>query len=262
MNSIIFHSILLTYLFATLGFWLFVGSRQRWLFRGAQGLLGCGFILQTGLLGYRLLSHSWRVWGDVYASMGLLAWAIVVVYAVAWWLYRMEALGAFIMPLAFLATAASGGEVTTASLVPQAFQQLWLMMHIFLATLGFAALALTFCTGAMYLIQDRQLKSRNPGALYHRLPSLNLLDELNGRALLLGFPLLTQGLITGSIWAKVVRGSYWYWSLKSLPLLAAWTLYAVLLGGRYTLGWQGKKAAFAVIVGFLVVLASYFVHTL
>jgi ABC-type transport system involved in cytochrome c biogenesis permease subunit len=114
----------------------------------------------------------------------------------------------------------------------------------------------------MYLIQERQLKSRHPGTLYYRLPSLNLLDELNARALSLGFPLLTQGIVTGSVWAKYVSGSYLHWSLKSLPLLLAWTIYALLLGGRYTLGWQGKKAAFAAIVGFVVVLASYFVHTL
>jgi ABC-type uncharacterized transport system permease subunit len=39
-------------------------------------------------------------------------------------------------------------------------------------------------------------------------------------------------------------------------------MYAVLLSGRYTLGWQGQRAAFAAVVGFLIVLASYFVHML
>lgn len=262
MNSIVFHSILLAYLLALLGFWLFVGLRQRWLFGVAQGLLGAGFILQTILLGHRLISQSWRIWGDTYTSMSLLAWAIVAMYGVAWWRYRMEALGAFILPLAFLAVAYSGVSATTATALPQALQHLWLAVHIFLAVLGFAALALTFCAGVMYLIQERQLKSKQPGTLYHRLPSLTLLDELNGQALLLGFPLLTQGLITGSIWAKYASGSYWHWSLKSMPLVLAWIMYAVLLGGRYTFGWQGKKAAFAVVTGFLVVLVSYFVHTL
>jgi ABC-type transport system involved in cytochrome c biogenesis permease subunit len=114
----------------------------------------------------------------------------------------------------------------------------------------------------MYLIQERQLKSKQPGTFYHRLPSLNVLDELNARALFVGFPLLTQGIITGSVWAKYEHGSYLNWSLKSLPLLAVWMIYALLLGGRYTLGWQGKKAASAAVAGFLVVLALYFVHTL
>ena len=262
MKSIVFHSILLAYLFASLGFWLFLGLRQGWIFRVTSGFLGAGFGLQTALLGYRLLSQSWRFWSDIYASMGLLSWAIVGVYFLAWRRYRMEALGAFVVPLAFLATAYSGVSVVIATDLPPAFQQLWLMVHIFLAVLGYAALALTFCAGVMYLMQAQQLKSKQPGTLFHRLPSLSLLDELNAQALWFGFPLLTQGIITGSIWAKYVRGSYLHWSLTSLPLLLAWTMYAVLIGGRYTLGWQGRRAAFAAVAGFLIVLASYFVHTL
>ncbi len=49
--------------------------------------------------------------------------------------------------------------------------------------------------------------------------------------------------------------------MTSLPLLLALALYVLLLSGRYTLGWQGKKAAFAAVTGFLLVLASYVVHT-
>ena len=262
MNSLLFHSVLLAYLFASLGFWLFLALRQRWVFGVAQGLLSGGLILQTVLLGARVLHPSAGFWGDVYTSMGLLSWAIVVVYGVAWWRYRIEALGAFITPLAFLATAYSGSTTATVARLPHAFQHLWLGLHIFLAVLGYGALTLMFCAGVMYLLQDRQLKSKHPGTLYHRLPSLTLLDTVNAQALLLGFPLFTQGLITGSIWAKYASGSYLHWSLTSLPLVLAWLMYAVLLGGRYTFGWQGKKAACAAVAGFLVVLASYFVHTL
>src|SRR2546430_91619 len=99
-------------------------------------------------------------------------------------------------------------------------------------------------------------------AWYHYLPSLTLLDEVSAKALLLGFPFLTQGIVTGSVWAKYTYGSYLHWSLTSLPLLLAWLIYALLLGGRRALGWQGTKAARATVGGFVVVLASYFVHTL
>jgi ABC-type uncharacterized transport system permease subunit len=145
--------------------------------------------------------------------------------------------------------------------LPSSLQRLLLVVHIVLAVLGYAALALTFCAGVMYLIQERQLKSKQPGMWSNRLPSLWVLDELNAKALALGLPLLTQGVITGSVWAKAMRGSYLSWSMTSLPLLLAWALYVLLLGGRYTLGWQGKKAAFAAVTGFLLVLVSYVVHT-
>jgi ABC-type transport system involved in cytochrome c biogenesis permease subunit len=209
----------------------------------------------------RLSAPSGYVWEDVSGSLLLLAWAIGLGYVAAWWRYRIEALGSFMIPLAFLAVAVSPVTTAAAPPLPSALQHVLLGLHIVLAVLGYAALALTFCAGIMYLIQERQLKSKQPGMLYHRLPSLQVLDELNARALALGLPLLTQGVITGSIWAKAARGSYLNWSLTSVPLLLTLALYALLLGGRHTLGWRGKKAAHAAITGFLLVLVSYFVHT-
>ena len=88
---------------------------------------------------------------------------------------------------------------------------LWLGLHVVLALLGYAALTLTFCAGVMYLMQERQLKSKRPGTLYHRLPSLMLLDEVNARALVLGFPLLTQGIITG-----IGMGETYVWVVPAL----------------------------------------------
>lgn len=262
MSNIVFHLILLAYLAASLVFWLHLGLRQRWLFRLATGCLGSGLTLQTGFLAYRLSVQPSLLWSDLSTSLGMLSWAITMAYLVAVRRYHMDALGPFVVPFAFLASASSGVSTVTADPVPIALQHLWLGMHIVLALLGYAALTLTFGAGIMYLIQERQLKSRHPGVWWQRLPSLSLLDELGARALLLGFPLLTQGIITGSIWAEYTYGSYLRWSLTSVPLLLGWLIYGFLLGGRRLLGWQGKKAAYATVGGFIIVLASYFVHTL
>ncbi|ETX02771.1 MAG: hypothetical protein ETSY1_02370 [Candidatus Entotheonella factor] len=259
MNSILFHVVLLAYLLATLGFWCYFGVRQAVLFRVAHGLVYVGLIFQTVLLAQRLWTPM--VWSSVSASLALLAWAIGIGYIVAWWRYRIEALGSFMLPLAFFAVVLSSVPAEAVLPLPSSLQRLLLVVHIVLAVLGYAALALTFCAGVMYLIQERQLKSKQPGMWSNRLPSLWVLDEMNAKALALGLPLLTQGVITGSVWAKAMRGSYLSWSMTSLPLLLALALYVLLLGGRYTLGWQGKKAAFAAVTGFLLVLVSYVVHT-
>jgi ABC-type transport system involved in cytochrome c biogenesis permease subunit len=262
MYNVFFHAILLAYLLASLLFWLYMGLQQRWIFHLASGLLGGGFGLQTLALGYRLYLQTFPWWGEVATSLGLLSWAIIAVYLAAVWRYRIEALGSFIVPLAFLAAASAGIPATTPARLPLAGQDVWLGLHIVLALLGIAALTLMFCTGVMYLIQERQLKSKRSGAWYHYLPSLTLLDEVNAKALLLGFPFLTQGIVTGSVLAKYTYGSYLHLNPTSVPLLLAWLIYALLLGGRRMLGWQGTKAARATVGGFVVVLASYFVHTL
>ena len=123
--------------------------------------------LQTFILGYRLYIRTLPWWGEMATSLGLLSWAIVAVYLAAVWRYRIEALGSFIVPLAFLAAASAGVPVTTPVRLPLAVQHVWLGLHIVLALLGYAALTLMFCAGVMYLIQERQLKSKRPGAWYH-----------------------------------------------------------------------------------------------
>jgi cytochrome c-type biogenesis protein CcsB len=262
MSNLLFHLILLAYLLASLMFWLHLSLRQHWLFQVACGLLISGFGLHTGLLGFLLYTQRVLVRDNIAASMALLSWAIVAVYVMALWRYRIAALGSFVVPLAFVAAAYAGVPVMVETPLLPALHYLWLGLHVVLALLGYAALTLTFCAGVMYLMQERQLKSKRPGGLYHRLPSLRLLDEVNARALVLGFPLLTQGIITGSVWAKYMYGSYLHWNLTSLPILLTWLMYGFLLGGRRTFGWQGKKAAVAAVGGFGVVVTSYFVHTL
>lgn len=262
ISNVLFHLILLAYLLASLMSWLHLSLRQHWLFQVACGLLIGGFGLQTGLLGFLLYTQRFLVRDNIAASMALLSWAIVAVYVVALWRYRIAALGSFVVPLAFVAAAYAGVPVMVETPLLPELHYLWLGLHVVLALLGYAALTLTFCAGVMYLMQERQLKSKRPGGLSYRLPSLRLLDDVNARALVLGFPLLTQGIITGSVWAKYMYGSYWQWHLTSLPILLTWLMYGFLLGGRRAFGWQGKKAAVAAVGGFGVVVASYFVHTL
>src|SRR3989304_1122534 len=79
------------------------------------------------------------------------------------------------------------------------------------------------------------------GAVSNRIPSLDVLDDINYRCLRIGFPLLTLGIITGSIWAEYAWGSYWSWDPKETWSLITWFLYAALLHGRLTVGWRGGE---------------------
>src|SRR5262249_6104793 len=142
MYNVFFHVILFAYLLASLLFWLYMGLRQRWIFRLAQTLLGGGFGLQTFILGSNLYIRTLPLWGEGATSLGLLSWAIIAVYLAAVWRYRIEALGSFIVPLAFLAAASAGVPMTTPVRLPLAVQHVWLGLPIVLALLGYAALSL------------------------------------------------------------------------------------------------------------------------
>jgi cytochrome c-type biogenesis protein CcsB len=209
-----------------------------------------GFAARYAVAGYTPITN-------LFESLSFFALAIVAVFLVTELRYGLRTLGAFIAPLGFgfsILAAFQPGEV--ARLAP-ALNSYWLPIHVMLLFLGDAVFAVAFGAGIMYLLQEKEVKRKRLGAIFKRLPSLDVLDEINYRCLTVGFPLLTLGIITGSIWAEYAWGSYWSWDPKETWSLITWFLYAALLHGRLTVGWRGRKAAILAIVGFCAVLFTF-----
>jgi cytochrome c-type biogenesis protein CcsB len=181
----------------------------------------------------------------------------VAVYLSAQMRYRLPAVGMVVAPLAFGATLAAFALATDVRDLPPNLRSAWLPVHVTLAFLGNAVLALAFCVSLVYLLHERQLKEKRIGGLAMRLPSLERLDRLNYQALLYGFPLLTLGIITGALWGKMSWGRFWSWEEREVFSLVTWLLYAGLLQARLVIGWRGRRAATVTIVGFAVVLISF-----
>ena len=209
-----------------------------------------GFVARYFAAGYTPITN-------LFESLSFFAMAIVAVFLVTELRYNLRILGSFIAPLAFVFSifaAFQSGEV--ARLAP-ALNSYWLPVHVILLFIGNAVFAIAFGAGIMYLLQEKEVKKKRMGAIFKRLPSLDVLDDINYRCLTVGFPLLTLGIITGSIWAEYAWGSYWSWDPKETWSLITWLLYAALLHGRLTVGWRGRKAAILAIIGFCAVLFTF-----
>jgi cytochrome c-type biogenesis protein CcsB len=209
-----------------------------------------GFVARYIAAGYTPITN-------LFESLSFFAMAIVAVFLVTELRYNLRILGSFIAPLGFvfsIFSAFQSGEV--ARLAP-ALNSYWLPIHVMLLFIGDAVFAVAFGAGIMYLLQEKEVKRKRMGAIFKRLPSLDVLDEINYKCLTVGFPLLTLGIITGSIWAEYAWGSYWSWDPKETWSLITWFLYAALLHGRLTVGWRGRKAAILAIIGFCAVLFTF-----
>jgi cytochrome c-type biogenesis protein CcsB len=209
-----------------------------------------GFVLRYAEAGYFPLTN-------LFESLSFLSLCVVVVFLATEIRYNLRVLGSFVSPVAFLfsfGAAFQPGEVR--SLNP-ALQSGWLPVHTLVLFVGYAAFAVAFAAGVMYLLQERQVKRKKLGGIFKRLPSLDVLDEVNYRCLTIGFPLLTMGIVTGAIWAQTAWGDYWQWDPKETASLATWLLYAGLLHGRLTVGWRGRRAAILAIVGFILVVFTF-----
>jgi ABC-type uncharacterized transport system permease subunit len=135
----------------------------------------------------------------------------------------------------------------------QAGSGTWSHAHVLLSTLGFSFLALASVAGLGYLAKERSLKQKARSRLH--LPSLESLDRMEHFTLVLGFPLLTLGVVTGFVWGLDQHVSPWtahtYW------LLAAWALYLVPVGLRVVRHQRGERPARGVVLGFAVLAFSY-----
>ena len=132
-------------------------------------------------------------------ALSFYSWLMVGVYILVQLKYRLTVLGCFIAPLAFLmslsalAFGADGGEL------PPALKTYWLPLHVTLAFLGNAVFALAFGVSVVYLLQEYELKKKKAIILRKPFSSLEKLDRLNYIFLVWGFPLMTLGIITGSL---------------------------------------------------------------
>ncbi len=261
MNVLLDNLTLFCYIVSTLFHWLFLAPRKRTLLLWAHWTACVGFALHTGYLSVEVWRAGSLLFSEVHGATVLFSWTVVLVYLIAEAFTRIRALGTFLVPIALLALVLGLALPPDAALLPP-LTGFWLITHVVLAFLGYAAFALTFWGGLMYLIQDRSLKAKQPGGLSARLPSLEMLDRLNSWALAFGLPLLTQGIITGGIWARYARGSYWIGERTTWPLIGIWGIYTLLFIGRWYLGWRGRRAAVAVVAGFCAVSLGYLMHTL
>jgi cytochrome c-type biogenesis protein CcsB len=189
-------------------------------------------------------------------GLSFLGFLLVTVFLAVQLRRPLTALGAVVSPLAFGFTLAAVAVYRGAEPLPPALRSVWLPVHIVLAFLGDAVFALAFGASLLYLVQERRLKARHGRGFLRSLPSLEALDRFNYNCLVWGLILLTLGIVSGIVWAHSAWGRFWSSDPKLVFSLVAWGIYVVLLQGRMTAGWRGRRAATLTIAGFAVIVLS------
>jgi len=267
-HSLISHTLfnlsMVIYFIAFIGYLFFSISRYLWMGRGSTLFLLFGWILHSVGLVFRWIETHQTGYGyvplsNMYESLIFFSWTIVLIYLILEFRYQQRLIGVFVIPISFLAIALTsiipGVQPQIKPLVP-ALQSNWLTIHVTTCFFGYAAFSVSFGISILYLIQQKKMDREGGASKW--LPSLSLLDEINYRSIVIGFPMLTLGIITGAAWANYAWGSYWSWDPKETWSLITWFVYAAFLHARLTRDWRGKKTAILSIIGFLFVLFTYF----
>jgi ABC-type uncharacterized transport system permease subunit len=198
----------------------------------------------------------------VHFPMSVAAMSMCVAYVLVRKRFKLEVAGAFVAPLALTTLLASrfvGNEKE-----PAHIQSAILPFHIATNLFGVALFTLAFSAATLYLIQEHLLKTKQIDGVFRRLPALDVLDRAEHRFLLAGFPLLTIGIVTGTLWARRVEMGGQSEVLRAVFGYVTWLVIAAVLFLRAAAGWRGRRAAYGTIAGFgfaVVVLLVYLLRS-
>ncbi|MDA8141602.1 MAG: c-type cytochrome biogenesis protein CcsB [Desulfobacteraceae bacterium] len=255
--QIVFAAAVLFYMISTVTYFAYLFLQRDLLQKIGCILLVAGFSVQTIDILVAFATTGHMPVNNLHETLSMTAWALVGAFLALNFKFRLKILGIYASPLALFIVLAAG-QLPSEPLQPDnLLKGAWLVIHIFTIFTGDAMLALAAGCGLLYLIQERSIKSKSRGFFFKRLPSLDLLDTTGYACIVSGFALLTMGLISGMIYAKIIWGHFWQWDVKEVWSAVTWIFYAVLLHERLAVGWRGRRAAIMAILGFGVMLFTF-----
>nr|YP_010305453.1 cytochrome c heme attachment protein [Fagus lucida]ULU19188.1 cytochrome c heme attachment protein [Fagus lucida]WLS54982.1 cytochrome c biogenesis protein [Fagus longipetiolata] len=250
------------------------------------------FICITGLLVTRWIYSKHLPLSDLYESLIFLSWSLSIIHTVPYFKKKKNHLNAITAPIViFTQGFATSGFLTemhqSVILVP-ALQSHWLMMHVSMMVLGYAALLCgSLLSVALIVITFRKVirnfeKSNNESFSFGEIQYINeknnvlwntsfissknyymsqfiqQLDHWSYRIISLGFIFLTIGILSGAVWANEAWGSYWNWDPKETWAFITWTVFAIYLHIRTNKNLEGVNSAIVASMGFLIIWICYF----
>jgi len=230
----------------------YLKSDRRWNLAGFT-LSVAGWAGQTFFLARRWMEGGRAPMANQHESLLILAWTLMLLYVVYRRKLALPLLGAWISVACLLVLGvASLIDPSIRPLMP-ALQSNWLLYHVAVIMAGYGALLLSAVVGGIHLFSSRKGRKPSPAK-----GSLEALDDLDYRALSLGFLLLTGGILLGSVWANEAWGAYWSWDPKETWSLITWFFYATALHLRRSRGWTGRRFSWMSLAGVAFILFTYF----
>jgi cytochrome c-type biogenesis protein CcsB len=259
-----------------------------------KGMIATFFCI-TGLLITRWIYSRHFPLSDLYESLIFLSWSFSIIHMVPkMWNHKSD-LSAITAPIAIFtqgfATSGLSTEIHQSTILVPALQSQWLMMHVSMMLLSYAALlcgsllsvaflVITFRKNIglvrksnhlltesfsfdeiHYLNEKRSVlqKTSFPSFRnYHRHQLTHQLDHWSYRIISLGFTFSTIGILSGAVWANEAWGSYWNWDPKETWAFITWTIFAIYLHTRTNRSLQGVNSAIVASMGFLIIWTCYF----
>lgn len=226
----------------------------------ANPLVWGGLLFTTIALGLRWAQVGRGPYLDFIEVLPGDAWVAVIIYLILRKVNpRLDILGIFVTPAAFLMLAAallSDPEVKSA---PITYDTYWLYIHIAFAKIAYGSCLVSAAMAGLFLWKSRAEARGEAGYFVGRLPGTPVMNELSHRFAGFAFIMLGVMILTGAIWAHKSWGRYWGWDPIETWALISWFIYGIYLHLRFTFKLDRQKLAWLAVFAFVIVIFAYFI---
>ena len=227
--------------------WHFV-RRSPLVGRAATTLLLAGTLSHTFVIGMQTMQAGHVPLTGATPAISTFVWLLALSYLYLELTTDERAMGVFILPI-----------IVVLQIIPAIFPGMetadpvlespWFWIHVLSLLFAYASLGLAGVLGLTYMLQFKEIKKKHLGYLYTRLPSLQMLDVMNSRAVTVGWLFLTVGVVVGIIWTAQARAtSPTDSNIAAIGLddpkiffsALTWAVYSFAVVARRTMGWSGR----------------------
>jgi len=231
--------------------------------RFATALLGAAVLAHTFHIGMQTMEAGYAPLVGTTAAVSAFVWLLALAYLYLELTTDERAMGVFVATLlaalAVLPALNPGLESR-----PELLRSPLFTVHILTVLFAYASFALASVLGITYVLLFKEIKAKHLGFFYARLPSLQMLDVMNRRAIIVGWIFLTCGLAVGAVWAAQIQTvpdpraqAMSLADPKILVAVISWGLYSFAIVARRVNGWTGKRAAWLSAFAFLLILLNF-----
>ena len=252
-------SIVLFYLLGTVGYFAHLIFQKDVLHRVGFYMLLCGFLIHSVSIVIGFAESGQITVRNLHETLSLSGWIIAGVFLTLQKRLNLKILGVWAAPLLLVVMIIVLQLPREPVQAVKILDSVLIVFHVVAVLAGDAALALAGGVGVLYLLQEWDIKNKKQGFFFKRLPSLDMLDRTGYACIIFGFISLTLGLIGGLVYSKTAYGRFWGWdSAKEIWSGVTWLIYAALIHERLVVGWRGRRSAIMAIIGFIVLLFTFF----
>ncbi len=234
--------------------------------RLATALLACGALAHTFVIGMQTMANGHVPLDNTTSAISTFVWLLAIAYLYTEMTAEERSMGVFIVPLlvALQAIPALRPGVETRSAV---LQGPLFGIHVSSLLFAYASFALACTIGITYVLLFKEIKAKHLGFFYARLPSLQVLDSMNQRAIKIGWVFLTIGVLAGvgyAIEARALPSAAGVPQVQAMSILdpkifvalLCWAVYSFEAFAARRIGWGGRRTAYLSAVGFAIVLLN------